>query len=535
MFDFIPVASQILNIIVNLPKVIDTISNQAQKDARIAEILKQLKLAPIQGSDNVDIVYAYALVEYGVFKSQPILKLLAEYKIKDDFWAAYTNNNPLEFLQKVEIFLNNKPELKEEIRKANFELAVELEEFGEAFISCAKRTTAAKFKVKGDYPDWDLGVIPTEFRALIEEKTRLFCGRTFVFQAFDKFLQSKTKGYFTVVGDAGMGKSAIASKYVLSKKVPCFFNIFAEGRNKPEKFLGSIRQQLIKRYGLQNQDNADLQTLLQKASEKLSKGQQLIIVVDALDEVEQEGSGNLLDLPQNLPNGVYFLLTRRPYNQQTRRLTTSPDTTYKTLDLKEEEYQKFSEQDVKEYIGLFLQKDKENKDKLKKWLQERNINELTFIEEVAKKSENNFMYLRYVLPWIAEGKYSDLTLQGLPEGLQAYYEKHWEQMNMEEEANETKVKIFYILVARGDEISSKMIGDILDLDEYDVKLVLENKNWFEYITSRKDKTEDKIYYSIYHRSFLEFLQGKGKFDKGRRLFTEVNQKMAEYLRKEMTT
>ena len=183
---------------------------------------------------------------------------------------------------------------------------------------------------------------------------------------------------------------------------------------------------------------------------------------------------------------------------------------------------------------MFLQKDKDYKDKLKQWLHERAIDELSFIEEVAKKSENNFMYLRYVLPWIAEGKYSDLTLQGLPEGLQAYYEKHWEQMNMEEEANETKVKIFYILVARGDEISSQMIGYILELDEYDVKSVLENKDWFEYITRRKDQTEDKIYYSIYHRSFLEFLQGKGKLNKGRRLFTEVNQKMADYLLQEMT-
>lgn len=172
----------------------------------------------------------------------------------------------------------------------------ELEEFGEAFIAVAKQTKSSKYQ---PYPDWDLDVYPKEFKALIFEKPRLFCGRNFVFEAINKFFTTQPKGYFTVVGDAGMGKSAIASKYVLAYKLPCYFNIFAEGRNKPEKFLASIRQQLIKRYSLQNADNADLRTLLEKTSEEL-KGQKLVIVVDALDEVEQEENSNLLDLPLEL-------------------------------------------------------------------------------------------------------------------------------------------------------------------------------------------------------------------------------------------
>lgn len=533
MIDFITTTSKILGLIQALPKLTNSLYEQGQKNEAINNILQQLNLSPTEIPDNVDTVYLYALIDYGVSDSHLMFKILREKKIKDSFWTAYTNDNFLIFLEEVENCLFEDTELIEEVKNANIEVSVELEKFAEIFVSYAKRTTAAKFKVDGSYPDWDFNVIPTEFRSLIEEKTRLFCGRSFVFQEFDKFINSKNKGYFTVIGDAGMGKSAIASKYILAKKDPCYFNIATEGKNRPEQFLSSIRQQLIIRYRLLNQENADLRTLLQKVSEKLSEKQTLIIVVDALDEVEQEGSSNLLYLPQNLPNGVYFLLTRRPYNAQTQRLATSPDTPYETLDLKEDTYQKFNEQDVKQYISLFLQNDQQYKDKLQKWLQDRKIDELTFIEEVAKKSENNFMYLRYVLPWIAEGKYSDLTLQGLPEGLQEYYEKHWQQMKMEEEANETKVKIFYMLVKRNDEISSQMIADILELDEYDVISVLTNKDWFEYITRREDKTENKIYYSIYHRSFLEFLQNKGKLNTGRRLFKEVNQKMAEYMLKEM--
>lgn len=235
------------------------------------------------------------------------------------FGKPYTNNSPFEFLEDTKKFLSENTDLSEEIENSQIDLTAELEEFGEIFISVAKRTTSrSKF---APYPDWDLDVLPKEFKALILDRTHLFCGRKFVFEAFNNFLQTKNKGYFTVIGDPGMGKSAIASKYILVKKCPCYFNIFAEGRNKPEQFLASIRKQLIKRYAFQNVDNADLRTLLQKASEELPQGQKLVIVVHALDEVEQNDDKNVLYLPKNLPDGVYFFLTRRSYNQETKRLT----------------------------------------------------------------------------------------------------------------------------------------------------------------------------------------------------------------------
>jgi hypothetical protein len=88
-------------------------------------------------------------------------------------------------------------------------------------------------------------------------------------------------------------------------------------------FLKSIRQQLIDRYQLQNLADADLPTLLAKVVDKLTTGERLVIAIDALDEVEQEAGENLLHLPTTLPNRVYFLLTRRPYNLSHKRLSVS--------------------------------------------------------------------------------------------------------------------------------------------------------------------------------------------------------------------
>jgi hypothetical protein len=505
------------------PQASQLIIKQAQKNEVVIKILQELKLNPTQILDDIDTVYVYALVRYGVFKHEAILNLFRERKVKDLFWDAYSNNVPVQFGENTKKFLNQNSELKTQIINARINFLAELEEFGEAFIAVAKQTKSSKYQ---PYPDWDLDVYPKEFKALIFEKTRLFCGRDFVFKAINKFFNTQSKGYFTVVGDAGMGKSAISAKYVLATKFPCYFNVFAEGRNKPEKFLVSIRQQLIKRYFLQNAENADLRTLLQKVSEEL-KGQKLVIVVDALDEVEQEGNGNLLDLPQNLPDSIYFLLTRRPYNQQTKRLTLSPDTPVDELDLTKNDYTALSQEDVKEYIQLFVNNDQ----KLKTWMNERNISEDYFTQEIAAKSENNFIYLRYLLPGISEGKYNDLTLKGLPQGLENYYTTHWTRMGMDKEVNEKKVKILYILVERGEPISLNMIAEILDEDEYDVKAVL--NDWVEYVTPKVNIEEEKTYYSIYHRSFLEFLKGQDKLAKGRKLFKEVNQSMANYMLKEM--
>jgi hypothetical protein len=40
---------------------------------------------------------------------------------------------------------------------------------------------------------------PAEFEPLIKEKIKEFCGRKFVFDAFEQFINNHPCGYFTVV------------------------------------------------------------------------------------------------------------------------------------------------------------------------------------------------------------------------------------------------------------------------------------------------------------------------------------------------
>jgi len=271
--------------------------NYAQKQEIVIKILEKLGLNPTQPASDFDTVYACALVKYGVGKSETILNFWREKEIKSKFWQAF-NANPSDFTDDAEDFLK-KDNLTLEFWQENIDICPEFREFYQEFCSVAKRSRKPGEVVNN--PDFkelsEQKPYPDEFKSLIEEKLTAFCGREFVFAEFEKFQKTHSQGYFTVIGDAGMGKSAISAKYVSDNHCPCYFNILTERRNRPEDFLKSIRQQLIQRYGLQGVENANLAELLVKIRENHQQ-KPLVILVDALDEVEQpDGAENILYLP----------------------------------------------------------------------------------------------------------------------------------------------------------------------------------------------------------------------------------------------
>jgi hypothetical protein len=199
------------------------------------------------------------------------------------------------------------------------------------------------------------------------------------------------------------------------------------------------------------------------------------------------------------------------------------------LDLTTEEYQELNSADIKKYVELFLNNPKDRLT-LQKLLQDCKIDREEFINKVTAKSENNFMYLRYVLPGIAEGFYNDLGLNGLPDGLKSYYQQHWVRMRMEEKNHKIEVIILYIIIEwNTPPISLNDIAAISSNDEYEVEEIL--SKWREYLKEQvvNEDGEEKKCYRVYHASFLDFLKGQRKLDKSRKIFEEVNQRIASYL------
>ncbi|MFB8791352.1 MAG: NACHT domain protein [Potamolinea sp.] len=530
---------------------------QAKREETVIKILTKLGLEEKHPNPDFETVYAYALVKYGVDKvsengvetTEAILQLFREEEIKEAFEKSfYTNDDSIlaEAVKKQTIWESSDwNTLGDTLLKLNVDFRKVLADFSAVFIDVVKlsqnpgeRMSEQKIDGLGGKLDKVIDILskrsdvvntpyPQAFQALIQRKIEKFCGRKFVFQRFAQFLENHPKGYFTVLGDAGMGKSAIAAKYVYDNHPICYFNVLVERNNTPEMFLESIRGQLINRYRLENAEKACLADLLAKVAQKLGDGERLVLVVDALDEVEQvTGPENILYLPKTLPDGVYFLLTRRPYEPGKKRLYTE-GVSMEELDLKKTENQQLSREDVKEYIHLFLNHDREYQDALHKWIGERNYTTDYFVEQVADKSQNNFMYLSYVLPAIAKGDYQDLGLKDLPEGLQQYYQNHWVRMKMETQRQEIMVIVLFIFVSIGTPISCEMIAGMAGKDEYDVKVVLDE--WTEYLNPQE--IEGDSCYTIYHASFRDFLKEKAALSGKRKLFKEVNIQIAEYWEK----
>ncbi len=367
------------------------------------------------------------------------------------------------------------------------------------------------------------------FQSLIEEKTAGFVGREFVFQAIEEFLTRQPSGYFIIEGEPGIGKSAILAKYVQQTGCVAHFNVRSQGINRADQFLENVCTQLIARYTLPysslppdaKRDGKFFSQLLAEIVKMQGvapkKGKRLVIAVDALDEVDQtdHSGANLLYLPISLPKGVYLVMTQRPV---TLPLTVNtPPHRFNLM-----QYQVQSLDDIQRYIRSELNKSSP----LQAWIDERGLTVEKFVTQLANKSENNFMYLRYVLPDIANGKYQDLSIESLPQGLQDYYEDHWRRMGMfDKESKRTKIQIVYVLAELREPVSRELIAEFASEDAFTVQEVLDE--WQQFL--HRDKFNSETRYSIYHSSFCDFLSRKDIVQAAGVTLQEINAQISDNL------
>ncbi|MGK7940150.1 MAG: AAA family ATPase [Crocosphaera sp.] len=345
----------------------------------------------------------------------------------------------------------------------------------------------------------------TEYlKAILTEKSRNFVGREFVFSAINKFINEYSKGYFTIIGEPGSGKSAITAQYFNNNNNVVYYNFsptlqkgedwedsLQQGENNKigdyEIFLEIVNYQLLEilsnlgtnELDNESENNSNLFTLLlQKISDKLPKNKPLTIIIDDFHKVDlnkYKKGKNLLYLPRYLPKNVYFILTRRPFpNNKSSLLIETPS---QTLDLSN--YPEDNKKDIQTYLKIYAN----NQEILKR----------------IDNNETNFIYVSEII------KYPNLSPETLPETLENYYEEHWNIMNKTIEKNpEFSLQILQCLLQENSFISLENIAERLDEDEYDVGIIL--KQWREFLHL---ETQDNIeYYKFDHPTFHDWLKQK---------------------------
>jgi hypothetical protein len=215
-----------------------------------------------------------------------------------------------------------------------------------------------------------------------------------------------------------------------------------------------------------------------------------------------------------LPRGVFAVLTSRPLDPGARPLFETEPESLVLL-----QGSAVNRADARHFVESYL-----GRRGICEFLNAQDIREEAFLEQLAEKSEGNFMYLQFVLRAIEEGRYLHKSLEEIPAGLRQYYEGHWRLMrgrDSEEVWARSKVPVLAALMATKQPIPFSLIARYARVAE--TRLVRETlREWRPFLevtevdggSGRRERL-----YSLYHESFHDFLAGKEEMEESRTVFT----------------
>ncbi|MFM6073369.1 MAG: hypothetical protein ACKPB9_17565, partial [Dolichospermum sp.] len=150
---------------------------------------------------------------------------------------------------------------------------------------------------------------------------------------------------------------------------------------------------------------------------------------------------------------VFFIVTSREADDQHFYVNNN-----KRIDVKDDDKDNLN--DVRRYVKNYLN-DYGVKQQIEKW----QVSDGDFVEKITEKSEGNFMYLFYVMTDIKEQKLSEDikdSIHDLPQGLNGYYNKHWDFMerSYKDRFKEIDEKVIRIIAALHTPASISYIAEI---------------------------------------------------------------------------
>lgn len=361
------------------------------------------------------------------------------------------------------------------------------------------------------YFDGDFATLEELYLAPDEvfERVRLedFTGRQWLKADLDAFLHDpgRDRGAWLLVGEAGVGKTTFLAHLVQERGYLHFFCELAPGDANLPRTIQSLAAQLVTRFRLEPYASRDalpqpllqypdfLVRLLCMAAGKLNAGEQLVIVVDALDEAGTTPSGNPIALPRRLPQGVYLILSQRP-----QPIALSIEPMPRRVDLRAEGGA--NRRDVETYL-----KQVARTPAISGQLRAHNYVPDDFVRILGRKSSGNWMYLAYVIEEIRQGVRAPLDLETLPAGLVGYYAQYWSRWRDKPGWDRLYAPVLAVLAAAREPLTAERLQTWAgtEVDVYRMRRLL-REDWRAFIYELKEVVPR---YRPYHITLREFLSG----------------------------
>jgi hypothetical protein len=360
-----------------------------------------------------------------------------------------------------------------------------------------------------------------DFSDLIASETEGFVGRDWIMEDLAHFQEEYSAGYFCVVAEAGLGKTALAAELARRHQAPAFFFSVSEGHTHMEECLRHLAADLIARFSLAYNSLPDraakdwnfLKTLLDEARKK--RAQPLVVIIDAVDEAEESTGSNTLLVPAQLPQGVYIVLTSRTKPT----LYTRVDTGVRVLTIAVDDKQ--HRRDIEDFLDA-----QAVSPKLRAALGDGNRSVQALMQALLDASENNFMYLQYVLRDLIGSQSGPGTIQlnALPSGLQGYYEQFWQAMEVVRgtegwsDWNELYRPTIALLGAALEPVTADWISMFIGRPAEEIEERALTR-WERFLRRQKKRN----CWHIVHKSFADFLTENRKVD-----MPAAHNRIAEY-------
>jgi len=331
-----------------------------------------------------------------------------------------------------------------------------------------------------------------------------FVGRAWLERKLDDFLEKNDRGYFILEAGAGLGKSSFLAHLVRERGWIHHFVELAPGPEGVVPARKNLAAQVIRAFELGDQILPDeaaarpdfLASLLRRASGKRHPGERIVLVVDGLDEAAARPGENVLGLPAVLPEGVFFVCSKRPghialnVDHPRRVFTIDPQRDENLADMRTY----LEEETSRPQVVAALPASHQARGEL--------------IDALLASSRGVWIYLHYVIADVEHG-HGELDLAALPEGLWGYYEKwwrRWKTRNASEWVDLYRPLLSALAVLQED----VPLGSLCELAGLNQALLpsaetLLDDSWRSFLTVQT--VDGQRLYRLYHRSLADFFRG----------------------------